>query len=561
MATVSISKQLLTKVILSYILLTVSIMALQVVFSYVSVKNEINAELKQLKETIDVSLSQAIWEMNDPQIDAIGQGLSNMNLVKAVVIIGDQGEERYQIGLPVERTLDYTQLKKDDAVEIEHYFGFHGALEFNADGYGTENQGYNIGSIVILSNNSTVYNAVFTEMMFPMISVFFSIILLSYVIKRLFHNLLTTPLEQLSHSIIEIDLNDLTLSKLAPSSHQEDELSILSNSFNLMLDKLTEYKNHLELAQDELVNANKLLDRHNLLLEQEVTKKTANLSHAINELAQQKSELEDSEKELRYSLSQLTLAQDQLVQSEKMASLGSLVAGISHEINTPVGIGVTAVTYLTDCVSRLARDIDQKTLTQTKMSSFINDANDSCALLTSNLNRASELIQSFKGIAVDQTSEAIRDVNVVSYLKEVITSLQPKLKQIKHTININSEEDDIILNCRAGGLSQIFTNLVLNSVIHAFENIDEAVITFSFRTDNNNFYMTYQDNGNGIDEKSLELLFEPFFTTKRGQGGSGLGTHILYNLVTQSFQGEISAQSVLGEGLKYEINFPIKQIS
>lgn len=561
MAAVSISKQLLTKVILSYILLTVSIMALQVVFSYVSVKNEINAELKQLKETIDVSLSQAIWEMNDPQIDAIGQGLSNMNLVKAVVIIGDQGEERYQIGLPVERTLDYTQLKKDDAVEIEHYFGFHGALEFNADGYGTENQGYNIGSIVILSNNSTVYNAVFTEMMFPMISVFFSIILLSYVIKRLFHNLLTTPLEQLSHSIIEIDLNDLTLSKLAPSSHQEDELSILSNSFNLMLDKLTEYKNHLELAQDELVNANKLLDRHNLLLEQEVTKKTANLSHAINELAQQKSELEDSEKELRYSLSQLTLAQDQLVQSEKMASLGSLVAGISHEINTPVGIGVTAVTYLTDCVSRLARDIDQKTLTQTKMSSFINDANDSCALLTSNLNRASELIQSFKGIAVDQTSEAIRDVNVVSYLKEVITSLQPKLKQIKHTININSEEDDIILNCRAGGLSQIFTNLVLNSVIHAFENIDEAVITFSFRTDNNNFYMTYQDNGNGIDEKSLELLFEPFFTTKRGQGGSGLGTHILYNLVTQSFQGEISAQSVLGEGLKYEINFPIKQIS
>ena len=561
MAAVSISKQLLTKVILSYILLTVSIMALQVVFSYVSVKNEINAELKQLKETIDVSLSQAIWEMNDPQIDAIGQGLSNMNLVKAVVIIGDQGEERYQIGLPVERTLDYTQLKKDDAVEIEHYFGFHGALEFNADGYGTENQGYNIGSIVILSNNSTVYNAVFTEMMFPMISVFFSIILLSYVIKRLFHNLLTTPLEQLSHSIIEIDLNDLTLSKLAPSSHQEDELSILSNSFNLMLDKLTEYKNHLELAQEELVNANQLLDRHNLLLEQEVTKKTANLSHAINELAQQKSELEDSEKELRYSLSQLTLAQDQLVQSEKMASLGSLVAGISHEINTPVGIGVTAVTYLTDCVSRLARDIDQKTLTQTKMSSFINDANDSCALLTSNLNRASELIQSFKGIAVDQTSEAIRDVNVVSYLKEVITSLQPKLKQIKHTININSEEDDIILNCRAGGLSQIFTNLVLNSVIHAFENIDEAVITFSFRTDNNNFYMTYQDNGNGIDEKSLELLFEPFFTTKRGQGGSGLGTHILYNLVTQSFQGEISAQSVLGEGLKYEINFPIKQIS
>lgn len=560
MTSVSISKQLLTKVILSYVLLTVSIMALQVFLSYISVKNEINAELKQLKQTIGVSLSQAIWEMNDPQIDAIGQGLSNMNLVKAVIIINDQGEERYRIGLPKDNSVTSEEFSVNSPIEFDRYFGLYSHLEFNSDTYDSNDKTYNVGSIVILSNNSIVYNAVLSEMMFPMISVFFSIILLSYVIKRLFYNLLTNPLKQLSYDITKINLNDLTQSKLESPSKQRDELSILADSFNLMLGKLTEYKRNLESAQKELVDANELLDKHNVLLEQEVTKKTANLSHAIKELDEQKNELEESEKELRHSLSQLTLAQDQLVQSEKMASLGSLVAGISHEINTPVGIGVTAVTYLIDCISVLKKEIDQKTLTQTKMGNFINDATDSCALLTSNLNRASELIQSFKGIAVDQTSEVVRDVEVVSYLKEVITSLQPKLKRIKHTINIDSEED-LILNCRAGGLSQIFTNLILNSVIHAFDDTEEAIMTFSFHTDTNNFYMTYQDNGSGLDEKSLELLFEPFFTTKRGQGGSGLGTHILYNIVTQSFKGEINAESTPGEGLKYKIIFPINQIS
>lgn len=560
MTSVSISKQLLTKVILSYVLLTVSIMALQVFLSYISVKNEINAELKQLKQTIGVSLSQAIWEMNDPQIDAIGQGLSNMNLVKAVIIINDQGEERYRIGLPKDNSVTSEEFSVNSPIEFDRYFGLYSHLEFNSDTYGSNDKTYNVGSIVILSNNSIVYNAVLSEMMFPMISVFFSIILLSYVIKRLFYNLLTNPLKQLSYDITKINLNDLTQSKLESPSKQRDELSILADSFNLMLGKLTEYKRNLESAQKELVDANELLDKHNVLLEQEVTKKTANLSHAIKELDEQKNELEESEKELRHSLSQLTLAQDQLVQSEKMASLGSLVAGISHEINTPVGIGVTAVTYLIDCISVLKKEIDQKTLTQTKMGNFINDATDSCALLTSNLNRASELIQSFKGIAVDQTSEVVRDVEVVSYLKEVITSLQPKLKRIKHTINIDSEED-LTLNCRAGGLSQIFTNLILNSVIHAFDDTEEAIMTFSFHTDTNNFYMTYQDNGSGLDEKSLELLFEPFFTTKRGQGGSGLGTHILYNIVTQSFKGEINAESTPGEGLKYKIIFPINQIS
>lgn len=558
MAVVSISKQLLNKVLLAYVLLTMTVMAVQVLFSYMSVKKEISAELAQLKHTIDDSLSQAIWELNDPQIDAIGKGLSDMKLVQAVIVIDEYDGVRYRNGLTADFEIKNNTFKPNEAVEFDDYFGFHGNLTYTLTNGQSKNNGHHVGTITILSNDSNIYSAVIVQTMFPMIGALFSIFLISYVIKRLFHNLLTTPLEMLSYGISQINLSNLSQSKLDPPSGQNDELSVLTDSFNLLINKLIEYKANLELAQNELVDANKRLDKQNIDLEQEVTKKTSTLSQANQELALQKEELVESERELRHSLAQLTQTQNQLVQSEKMASLGSLVAGISHEINTPVGIGVTAVTYLSECVDKLAQEISAKTLTQTKMKTFISDANHSCELLTSNLNKASQLIQSFKDIAVDQTSEAIRDVNLVSYLNEVITSLQPKLKRTEHRIEVHGDEN-IVLLCRAGALSQIFTNLILNSIVHAFDGIEQGVMTFSFKTDQDNVYINYKDNGNGISEKDLAMLFEPFFTTKRGQGGSGLGTHILYNIVTQSFNGEITAQSGAGKGLEYAINFPIKQ--
>lgn len=559
MAVVSISKQLLNKVLLAYVLLTMTVMAVQVLFSYMSVKKEISAELTQLKHTIDDSLSQAIWELNDRQIDAIGKGLSDMKLVQAVLVIDEYDTVRYRSGLDTNYAIDnYKSFKQNESVEFHEYFGFNGSLDYIVTDGQAGNKGHNVGNIIILSNISNIYSAVIVQTMFPMIGALFSIFLISYVIKRLFHNLLTTPLEMLSYGISQINLSNLSQSKLDPPSGQNDELSVLTDSFNLLINKLIEYKDNLELAQSELVDANIRLDKQNLDLEQEVTKKTSTLSQANQELALQKEELIESERELRHSLAQLTQTQNQLVQSEKMASLGSLVAGISHEINTPVGIGVTAVTYLSECVEQLSKEINDKTLTQTKMQTFISDANHSCELLTSNLNKASQLIQSFKDIAVDQTSEAIRDVNLVSYLNEVITSLQPKLKRTEHKVEVFGDED-IVLHCRAGALSQMFTNLILNSIVHAFDGIEQGVMTFTFKTNEDTVYISYKDNGNGISEENLVMLFEPFFTTKRGQGGSGLGTHILYNIVTQSFGGEITAQSAPNEGLEYKINFPIKQ--
>jgi len=350
----------------------------------------------------------------------------------------------------------------------------------------------------------------------------------------------------------------------------------MEHSFNNLIDKVVQYRKELERTQNKLIVSNEKLDQHNIQLEQDVARKTSNLSQAMMELQQQKYELEkqkivltdevdlrrSTEKELitkqaesqRY-IDELKLAQERLVGTEKMAALGGLVAGITHDINTPIGIGVTAVSFLEERLNKLESAYAEKTLSPKALEEFINEAKQSTSLLTTNLDRASDLIASFKQIAVDQASEAVRTINFKDYVNEVIRSLHPKLKKTSHTINLQCP-DDLVLNLPAGAISQIFTNLIVNSLIHGFEGKDNGVMDINITSDETNLTINYKDNGNGVTAEQLEKLFNPFFTTKRDEGGSGLGTHIMFNLVKQTLSGSIEATSEPGQGLHYFIQFP-----
>lgn len=189
------------------------------------------------------------------------------------------------------------------------------------------------------------------------------------------------------------------------------------------------------------------------------------------------------------------------------------------------------------------------------MKSFVAESQQSIELLNNNLSRASELIASFKQIAVDQASEAVRTINLKQYLNEVITSLKPKLKKSKHEIFIDCP-DDIEMKVPAGAVSQIFTNFLLNSVIHGFDGVAEGRIDIIVKLDGDMVDVVYKDNGNGVSEEQLAMLFDPFYTTKRDAGGSGLGTNIAYNLVKQTLEGDIEASSAIGEGLTYHLRIP-----
>jgi signal transduction histidine kinase len=260
--------------------------------------------------------------------------------------------------------------------------------------------------------------------------------------------------------------------------------------------------------------------------------------------------------ELSRALENLRTAQSQLVEAEKMAALGGLVAGVAHEINTPVGVSVTAASLLEDKTAAFRKTYQGGQMKRSDLEKYLDTAEQSSQMLLRNLNRAAELIQSFKQVAVDQSSEERREFRVKQYLEEILLSLRPHLKKTQHSIHINGDER-LTLDSYPGAFAQIVTNLVMNSLLHAYEQDDAGQLTFTFEQSNNRFTLEYIDDGRGISKENLSRIFDPFFTTKRNQGGSGLGLHIIYNLVTQKLGGTIHCQSEEGAGTKFIIGLPM----
>jgi len=267
--------------------------------------------------------------------------------------------------------------------------------------------------------------------------------------------------------------------------------------------------------------------------------------------------IEEQKEELQSTLENLRKTQEQLVESEKMAALGGLVAGVAHEINTPVGIGITAITTLMDDVQKMAESFKNNEISRKDFRDFMQAAYDAGELIQKNLERTASLIQSFKQVSVDQVTEQQRVFKMKSYLQDIISSLQPKLKQKDIRLIIDCD-DKLELNSFPGVFAQIFTNLLLNSFHHGFSNRDTGTITIKTQMNNEMLHILYSDDGIGISSKDLPHIFEPFYTTDQ-QKGLGLGLNIIYNLIRQKLQGLISCSSEPGMGALFKIDIPVGQ--
>ena len=270
--------------------------------------------------------------------------------------------------------------------------------------------------------------------------------------------------------------------------------------------------------------------------------------------------LEKANKELLETLNKLKQTQSQLVESEKMAALGSLVAGVAHEINTPIGIGVTAASHLNSQIDSLKQCYEDGTLKRSQLEELFSIITEGAGLILSNLERAIHLIQSFKQIAVDQSSGEHRCFNLKIYIGEILSSLQHKLKRVKHKIIVKCPEN-LELESYPSAFYQIFTNLIINSLLHGFKEKKDGIIEIDIRKNNNKISIVFSDNGDGIPPENLKHIFEPFFTTRRNMGGSGLGLNIAYNQVTQTLKGTIKCESKEGEGTRFLIDFPVECIN
>lgn len=265
--------------------------------------------------------------------------------------------------------------------------------------------------------------------------------------------------------------------------------------------------------------------------------------------------VQDRTQELSHTLETLKSAQASLVESEKMAALGALVAGVAHEINTPIGNTITVASTLADESAVFVNAAETGQLKRSTLNHYLDVVSRCTKLINSNLGRAGDLIQSFKQVAVDQSHRELRTFNLKDYVGEVVTSLEPQARRSGLTLDL-AGDDSIVLTHDPGVFAQVITNLVTNSIKHAYQPGEVGQLQIHLEQQNDQVLLTYRDDGCGISTENLSRVYEPFFTTARNQGGTGLGLNIVYNIVTQSLKGTIKIDSQLGQGTTFIVALP-----
>ena len=321
-----------------------------------------------------------------------------------------------------------------------------------------------------------------------------------------------------------------------------NEHDTFKNQFFTLNEKVKEQKKAMCLlrrTQDEL--------KHELELRINAENSVLNLNQQLEKKVRQRTF------ELESSLIELKQAQRILIQTEKMTSLGRLVAGVAHEINTPIGNCLLGISNIQEEALVVTQKLDKKILDENYLRKFLNNTQELSKAMLSSLHHTVELVSSFKQISVDQHNETKRSFNLKSYCDSVILSFHGRFKNLPIEL-INSIDDSIEIYSFAGVFSQIITNLVMNSLIHGIEK--EGKIELSANYHENFLIFICEDDGVGIKEQLIDKIFAPFYTTKMGQGGSGLGLSIIHNLVTHNLKGEIICTSNVDKGTKIILNIP-----
>ncbi|WP_372742908.1 ATP-binding protein [Neptunomonas sp.] len=467
----------------------------------------IDERLLQIESSSLNSLANSLWEISPAQIQVQLDGLLQLPDVRYLEITSPFNDFYVAGNKPT-----------TDSIErhypLEHYDAGRGSIP--------------VGQLTLILSLDEVYRRLADKVLVILASQGIKTFLVSIFILTLFHRLITQHLGSMATYArrLKLDHLDTPLTLKRNAKHKDDELSQVVDAMNNMRRSMLH-----DMSKRE--DAERSLAKLNTELEQRVIDRTK--------------ELKERNQELHDTLATLRSTQQQLVESEKMAALGGLVAGVAHEINTPIGIGFTAASYLADQANLYQQHNPDDPLANTAV--------ESSQLICQNLERAAQLINAFKRVSVDQSSEQCRRFDLIQYLDEVLLSLKPRLKQCKPDIVINAPKH-FIIDSYPGCYYQIFTNMILNSLIHGFEDRPGGVITIDVKPHTDRLIIDYRDNGVGIPDDWLRKVFEPFMTTKRNEGCSGLGMHIAFNLVSQLLQGHIYCLAN-AEGAHFRLDLPV----
>lgn len=321
-----------------------------------------------------------------------------------------------------------------------------------------------------------------------------------------------------------------------------DEIEQVADAINRMRERLLQDIEARTRAEAEL-------GRHREHLEELVAERTRRLQ-------EQSRELELARDRAEGALARLTAAQQQLVESEKMASLGQLVAGVAHEVNTPLGVALTASSYLELQALELARAAEAGQLGRESVLGQAATLRSSAALVQQNLERAARLVQSFKQVSVDRSADDRRVFELRAFAEGLVASLRSLWSRRRIDVRLRCPPG-LQMHSYPGALGAVLTNLIQNALVHAYGEHDAGVIEIEIDpADDDHLRICVRDRGAGIAATHLAHIFEPFYTTRRGQGGTGLGLHVVYNQVTQKLGGRVEVSSSCGDGAEFRLILP-----
>ena len=497
---------------------------LQLALDYRADISRIEQQFNNVRTSYLQAITLSVWSLDDSQIETQLIGLSQLPDIEYVSIVVE-GEMNWQQG--------ESQSSATKTVDFP--------LNYSAPGISSQD----IGVLRVTASIDNVYNRLLNKAGVILVSNGIKTFLVSGFILFLVWMHITRHLHNISRYLNEIDFSKLTrplLLKKRVNEKKLDEIDTVVKTINHMRTSL--HDSYEELNQNK-IHLQSLVAQRDTLLESERQYKET-LEERVLERTEQ----------LQASMEDLRSAQTLLIETEKMAALGNMVAGVAHEINTPIGVCRTAASYQDENSREIRRKFEDGTLTQSDLRAFLDGIDESSSLFETNIVKASKLISSFKLIATDQSYDAIQRFNLKQYLESSIQTIYPQYKHrhVDFKLDIPST---IELNSYPGALHHVLSNLIHNSTIHGFEEKQGGEISIKATADAHNLQLSYQDNGRGLSLEESKKLFEPFFTTKRGKGGSGLGMSIVFNIISRQLGGKIELNTEATEGFEALITIPL----
>ena len=519
----------LLKIVFSlYVIIAIFITAIHMYSEYRNEKNIIFEEMRNIEKITKKQLSTSIWHFEVPLTKDIINGILISRSIIGISIRSKNDELVGSFGIvdiskKNEKMISFP--KKEKPLYSTALYSYKFML--TDDRY---DDGAPLGSVTLYSNDTVVFKRVKNNFIFIIVNSIIKSLALWIIFLIFAKRYLTKPFLEIIDFTDNIDFEKLKDTKFKYKQNNKTEFEVLKKTFNQMFQRLN-------ISNDKYI---KLNDE----LEIKVEERTY--------------ELEESNEELETTIENLKQTQNQLIESEKMASLGSLVAGVAHEINTPIGAGLSGISHFLEKTKEIKKNYEADNMSAEEFEEYLSTSNRLAEMININLERTAHLVKSFKQIAVDQTNEEKRAFNFCEYLHKIIFSLTNITKAKKTKINITCK-DDLIISSYPGLYSQIITNLIINSMKHGFKEKMEGTISIDVVQSINSLELIYKDDGKGITKENIKKIFEPFFTTSRENGGTGLGMNIVYNIVTNNLKGSITCDSTNGSGVIFKVLVPLNE--